>query len=693
MSSSFRLSLWAATSLCSTIAAAQDPADAPAAAATSAPIAGKSTFLPTDFARFAPRTAYDMLVQIPGFSIRSADQERGLGQASENVLINGQRIANKSGGAVAELQKVNAGSVERIEIVEAARLGIAGLSGQVANVILKAAKKSSGQFQWRPDVRPHYSHPNWLRGSASYNAHAGPFDTTLAIDNQANRGAYGGPVLISDREGVIFERRHENLWSDYDAPKMSLTTAIDGPGSSLGNLILSWQPYWSRFQNVDRRRRTDGDDRTRTTRQRQNGYYFDANGDFAFQVGPGRLKLIGVRHFEHEPTITTQVTEFDRRPLDEGVRFSRDVRIEETIGRAEYGWTMGKNHLQLSVERADNRLSQIGRLFELDTAGEFIERDFPEGSGIVRERRYETLATFGRALSPKLDVQLVGGGEISELERVDGDSDPRKFFRPKGSLTLGWRPTPDWDISLKLNRRVGQISFYDFLEQPRLTDDRTNAGNAELVPPQSWEAEVELARKLGAWGKTRLRLYAHRVTDIVDIIPIGETGQGIGNLPKARREGIESISTINFDPLGWRGAKLDMTVGFQRSQVRDPLTGENRPISGSADRWAELALRHDIPASDWAWGASGGHNHNNPNFYLTEVNRVWEGPWFDSWFVEHKDVAGLTIRATATNLLNARHRQERFVYTGRRNVSPLSFRQSHDQLIGPIFSISVRGNF
>src|SRR4051812_42401133 len=135
-------------SLLASAAVLAEPAVAQPATPTKPTPAGlKLVYTPADFARFAPKTAYDMLKQVPSFTIRTVDTtERGLGQASENVLINGQRVANKSGGAVDELQRTSASAVDRIEIVDAASLGIAGLSGQVANVILKTTKAGSGQF-------------------------------------------------------------------------------------------------------------------------------------------------------------------------------------------------------------------------------------------------------------------------------------------------------------------------------------------------------------------------------------------------------------------------------------------------------------------------------------------------------------------------------------------------------------------
>src|SRR3546814_7563512 len=43
------------------------------------------SYTPLDFTRFSPRTALDMLRQVPGFTIEEQDQERrGLGQATAN---------------------------------------------------------------------------------------------------------------------------------------------------------------------------------------------------------------------------------------------------------------------------------------------------------------------------------------------------------------------------------------------------------------------------------------------------------------------------------------------------------------------------------------------------------------------------------------------------------------------------------
>ena len=674
-------------------APAPDSAKDPAPAAT--PVGDKRVYTPADFARFAPKTAYDMLAQVPSFTIHTVDtSERGLGQASENVLINGQRIANKSGGAVNQLQRTSASNVERIEIVDAASLGVAGLAGQVANVILKAAGGGSGQFEWDANARAHFTQPELFGGSVSYSDKVGPLDYTLSLKNGYGRGGLGGPVYLYDANHVLTEKRDEAYHSRYEQANTQLKLGYDGPGSSIGNLTLGYTPYWNPQHTDDHRVFTSGEERDRNNDVHLDGYYADINGDYEFALGPGRLKLLGVRHWEHSPRITTQILHFGSTGADDqGLRFSNDQHVGETVLRGEYHWKTGKNDWQFSLERAFNSLDQEGRLFQLNPEGDFVEVPFPGGTGKVQEVRYESVATFSRPLASNLDLQVAAGAEISDLDLVSDEEPARHFFRPKGSVTLGWRPANDWDVSLKLRRRVGQISFSDFLTSVSLSQERENAGNPDLVPPQSWEVETEVGRDLGAWGKTRLRVWYYSVQDIVDVIPIDDDQQGIGNLPHADRAGAESTSTFQFDPIGWKGAKLDLTIGGEWTSVKDPLTGQKRSISGNYDRWMSAQIRHDIPGTPFAWSAFINYNHFAKNYYLTEVYRSLDLPWIEGFYVEDKDVLGMTVRFSVENLIEGGHFFDRTVYSGFRDRSPVAFFEKHDDFVGPIFSLSVKGTF
>ena len=68
-------------------------------------------------------------------------------------------------------------------------------------------------------------------------------------------------------------------------------------------------------------------------------------------------------------------------------------------------------------------------------------------------------------------------------------------------------------------------------------------------------------------------------------------------------------------------------------------------------------------------------------------------PWLAGLYVEHKNVFGLTVRATVDNIFNGRHLFKRTVYTGYRDRSPVSFFEKRDQLVGPLFNLSVKGTF
>jgi outer membrane receptor protein involved in Fe transport len=239
---------------------------------------------------------------------------------------------------------------------------------------------------------------------------------------------------------------------------------------------------------------------------------------------------------------------------------------------------------------------------------------------------------------------------------------------------------------------VGQLNFYDFLASVDLNDDQTNAGNPDLVPPQTLELEVEAIKDLGKWGNTSLRLYTQRIDDIVDTIPIGVDGESPGNIDRATVHGLEWKATVKGDAFGWRGAKIDTLVQFEKSDVIDPLTGEHRPISNNLKEGAEINLRQDIPNTSWAWGGSLSYWFSARDYRLTEVGRFWEGPVWGSLFVERKDWHGVTARLGLNNLFNAASMWDRTVYVDRR-TGPVDFIEDRHRRIGPILSLQLSGKF
>ena len=548
---------------------------APVLLAQTAPPAapeGKRTYVPADFAQFAPRTALDMLSRVPGFAIKQEDQERGLGEATGNVLINGQRISGKSNDVITELSRIPAGNVERIEIVDAATLDVPGLTGQVANVIVRSTG-IKGQWAYRPEFRAYYTDPLLTRFEVSVSGTKGPVEYTLGLDNRGGRSGAGGPTWIFGPSGNLIEERDEQWRGNAEQPRFSGRFVFDAPGTAAANLNVLYGRLYFDYLETGTRTFVDGVDTTRRVTIDEHGQNYEVGGDYEFDLGAGRLKLIGVGRGSGYPSETTVITRFADETPAVGFRFMREGDEAERIARGEYRWTRGGAEWQVSAEGAFNSLDSVSHLFEMRPGGEFDEIPLPGGTAKVEEDRYEVMGSYGRPITPNVSIKLSAGGEYSQLAQVGAGGTTRSFRRPKGELSTSWKVSPLTDVNVKLARRVGQLNFFDFLASVNVRDDIETAANPNLVPQQSWELDVEGVRSLGPLGRTTLRLYGRLIDDIIDYIPIGARGQAPGNLDQATVYGIESRSTFNFDNLGWRGARLDARSTWDRLVFLDRRDG------------------------------------------------------------------------------------------------------------------------
>jgi hypothetical protein len=672
---------------------AQDDAG-PAAEQAAVPVAaGATVYTPADFERFAPKSALDMLNQIPGFSINVTDQGRGLGQANANVIVNGERLASKSDDVWSQLGRITANRVERIEIVDGASLGIPGLSGQVANVVTKGGGVS-GRFTYRMSARPKYATPSYFGGEVSLNGSTSRLEWTLAYNHGNGRGAAVGPGTIHDGFGNLTENRHVDIHFVGEFPRLSGSLKWDGPGSMVANFNAVYSRDYTHFSQDEMRDLVVGVDAFRDFDNHSRNRNYEIGGDVDFALGPGRLKLIGLERFNRNRFTADSTDDYvDTTPTD-GSRFAQQSESGEHIGRAEYRWDMAGGNWQIDGEAAFNRLNQTAQLYLLDAVGTFGEIPFPSGTGGVTEDRYEVILNHNRTLAPGLSLQLGAGGEYSKLAQTGPGGLVRTFRRPKGSMTLAWTPKQGTDLSLKIARTVGQLAFGDFLASVNLGQNTGNAGNAQLVPQQAWEADFEIRKNLKAWGSATLKFYGRWIEDAIQVIPAPGGLEANGNIDGiAKIYGVNLNGTINLDPIGWKGAKVNLFAQAEDSKLTDPLTHLQRPFSGETDWNGEISIRYDVPKSNWAFGGGFNWTHVQPYVRLFETGKDYEGPIYSFAYIENKDVFGLTVNLNVFNLTDGRGLFHRTVYGGYRDTAPVLFVESRNLSVQPIFQLRVSGTF
>ena len=664
-------------------------------------------FNPDDFAAFSPRTALDMVRQIPGFSIdggfgggggggggggNNANNNRGLGQANGNVLLNGVRIVTKSGSINDELARIPADSVVRIELVEGSTLNIPGLSGRVANVIAESADGIQGQFEWRPQLGARYADDRWLEGIVSLSGNVGELDWTVAIEGRPVRNGNEGPNVITYGNGT-FDERYNAFGSHGDDKRGSAALSYTTAGGTLLNFNGSY--LRRRFKSFEYEFVTGPAGTPPLTDdfdQRNRGHDRELGGDIDFALAGGRMKLIVLDSAARMDVNTQTVIDPATGAAPSGSQFRLVSQKGERIGRGEYSWSMLGGDWQWSAEGAFNRLDQVGTLSRL-TAGSFVPVPFLAGTGGVREERYESLLSYSRPLATGLTMQLILGGEYSSIRQTGTDPNARTFMRPKGSLTLGWTPGPNWVVTAKVEQRVGQLNFADFLAAVNLNDNNQNATNNELRPDQSLGGELEATHDFGAWGSLTVRGFYRRFEDYVTIVPTSTGGEARGNVPFARIMGLDINGTLRLDPLGVPGAKIDFQLDRRRSRFPDPVEPGFLPVQFAQPRGAEFNFRYDIPGSDWALGAEYRYQTSQPYYRVAEYGHERFFRHNPGFFIEHKNVFGLTAQFRMSNLLDRPLALERFVLTGPRGSSPLLFSEHRQRYVGPVVNLTVKGSF
>lgn len=652
------------------------------------------TYTPDYFTKYVPLNALEMIARVPGFSIQGGNNNgRGLGQGGANILINGQRLSGKSVSAGDALRRISAENVISITIREGADLGIPGLTGDVAD-IKTITTSVSGNWRWRPRFRDN-AQPRWLRGNASVSGTWRDMNYAITLEDNADNVTGLGPENVTDAGGEIFERAQEKGVRERQAPKLSATLGFSPRDGHTGNISAEYQQsnFWF-AETSDRVAVTDrGDTLATILRFGEDEWNAEVSADYAFPMGQGDLKLIGVQRVEHSPTTNT-FTILDGGGFAEGQIFNRVADEGETIGRAEYSWVgRGGHEWQISAEGAYNFLEIESEFFTAGSDGVFAEDPLDDPLAKVEESRGEITATHNRKFGDKLTVQASLGVEYSQITQSGAANVSREFVRPKGFINTAYAASDTLDLRYELARRVGQLNFFDFISSVSLDTDIDRAGNAELVPVQFWNHAVEIEKDFGQGTNLKLRVFYEDIEDIVDNIPIGIDGDGVGNIDTASAYGAVLEGTVKGVRWGLDGTELNFTLVAQESELEDPLSFTPRRINGRNNRRASVSLRHDIPSTNLAYGAGLDYFRRAPRRGIFQTTQEQQQDPFSALFIEHKDIFGLKVRGTFRNLGGFTERFQREVYDGQRGPDNLDFIESRERYFNNDFELSISGTF
>ena len=652
----------------------------------------KSVFQPADFNQYGPVNALDMVRRIPGFAIiRDDSGNRGFGQARGNVLINGQRVSAKSNGAELALGRIAAARVLRIEVLDGTKTEIPGLTGQVVNVITDGEASIDGTWRYKIRLRENLP-PSLNEGTVTLSGSKGAVSWTLEANSAPQRNGDAGWRLIQDGQKNLLEQREEDFTRVIEDVSLSGSLAwrpVTGQIANLNGKVGIWERD---AKQISKTYPLGGSQGRRLFQSAEDEWNAEVGGDFEFDAGPGRLKFIGLGRLEHSPFVDRfKMAAFDGSG-QYASNFHQTVDEGEYILRSEYALQTGQGRdWQISAEGAFNFLEAEAALEEATGGGPLVPVLLDLANSRVEERRGEVILTHGRQLTPELNLQLSGGMEYSELTQSGDAENERDFTRPKGFASLSWQQSDSLKLVGKVERRVGQLDFYDFISSVNLDLGNGQTGNQDIVPNQSWRYSLEAQKSLGDWGASTVRFIYVDLEDVVDQVPIG-AGAGPGNIDSASLTAVETESTLKLSKLGFKGAELTAKGRLFDTEVDDPVTGIQRAINGHLIYDYNIELRQDVPDSNFAWGVVLEGFKQEPYYQISEAEWSGNEPHFVRAYVEHKDIFGMTGVLNVGNLSNQKDRYWRRIYDGDRNGALLRT-EEYSRSFGAIFTIELKGKF
>lgn len=314
----------------------------------------------------------------------------------------------------------------------------------------------------------------------------------------------------------------------------------------------------------------------------------------------------------------------------------------------------------------------------------------PSANVRVDEKRGEAFATLTTRFED-LSLETAVRYERSLIEQTGGANQKQvfEFIKPRlfATYTAGlktWRG--------RIERVVGQLRFRDFAATAQLNAGTVNVGNPDLSPESAWVFEATMEQRFWGSGALVLTVRHDEVTDVVDLIPIDNRFDAPGNIGDGSRSELRTSLTLPLDRIGLNGTVIRANANFRRSSVTDPVTGQQRRISGMRHYEADIQLSKALPglrSTFYVEAARGWGNFRETYYRINEIRVEQEEPVFNLiWDWTPRSTTSFQFKAE--NVLGKDRARARTLFDGSRSLGVIASTERRNARLGPSFIVRLR---
>ncbi len=647
-----------------------------------------TSYEPAFFARFRPNTARDMIGRIPGFSFDGGSGARGFSGTGGNVLIDGERPPSRGDSLSAIISRIPADAVDRIDVIRGGAEGIdmqgmpiianiirktdAGVSGSVSGGL---SFDEAGDFAHRASLQlRNQSGGDLLEGLLEYDANR------QGDDSRRWRVAPDGALLLVGEESSADEFGEieaagvwETTWLGGRLRLNGLASHRTFDGASEDVLVF---PGGSEIR-TGKDRETEAEAGLRYTRTLANG---------------SELELVGFQSLEWED--------------DEGV-FNTPGFASSDRGQSESGESIARATVQLpaSGDWAFDGGSETVFNFSESSGGRSLNGqpfELDGDSNRVEELRAEAFGTATWTPMENLSVESALRYEWSRIDAMVGDTTSQKtlkYLKPR--LNVSWSPEEGHQVGFQIERVVEQLSFGSFASEAAFESQVFGVGNPDIEPQKLWVLDARYERQFGGQNSFVAQFVHTEIEDFLGrtvlVVPSTATEpqqffEITRNLGKATRDALELDGTFELDRFGMSGGIFSLGLNVRESRVADPVTGEERSLSGE-DPWRwNVSLQQTLGDGDVRWSVFAEDNADTVSWSPRNISDNHHGP-FAGVNISWKPAPGWTIDASAHNLIAEDASFERTFFDAPRNVGQPLYTEYRTNEARRNFNISLRRDF